>query len=231
MQTLNESYQNQPDSMIYDAGYPVEFDAVTLAITAGTAGKIAKGQVVDRVSTTTTVPAVEAVKATVTVRFAATGAVEEAVSIAANTQVKAADSEIKFKTKAAATIAVGESSVDVECECTTAGTAGNGFAIGAIDTLVTTNASIDTVSNTTVSAGGVDAEEESSTTVVSYTKHAANGSVFGIVADDEEYDATASEVPVPIITSGNIKTDKLVTDVDLVDADIVRFRELGINLK
>lgn len=231
MQNLNEFTQNTPDSLIYDAGVPVQFDTAPVTITPGSAGTIKKGQVIDRVETETTIPAVEAKKATVTVRFSLAEAAAEAVTINANTQVKAADSEIKFKTKASATIGVGETSVDVECECTTAGTSGNGFEIGSIDTLVVENPSIDAVSNTTVSEGGVDAKEAETTVTISYAKHAASGKVYAIVADDEEYDAAASSVPVAVITSGNVKTNKIVTDVDLVDGDFVEFRKLGINLK
>ncbi|MBO4394752.1 MAG: hypothetical protein J5819_00200 [Eubacterium sp.] len=120
MQNLNEHYVTSADGLIYDAGFPVEFDTVTIALTPGTAGVIAKGQVIDRV------------------------------------------------------------------------------------------------------------EDEGE---ISYAPHATSGDVFAIAADNESYDAAADEVTVPIIVSGNVKTSKIVTDVDLTDADVLRFRELGINLR
>ena len=130
MQNLNEHYVTSADGLIYDAGFPVEFDTVTIALTPGTAGVIAKGQVIDR----------------------------------------------------------------VEDE-------------GEIFTITT--------------------EPED----FSYAPHATSGDVFAIAADNESYDAAADEVTVPIIVSGNVKTSKIVTDVDLTDADVLRFRELGINLR
>ena len=37
MQNLNEFTQNTPDSLIYDAGVPVQFDTATVTITPGSA--------------------------------------------------------------------------------------------------------------------------------------------------------------------------------------------------
>jgi hypothetical protein len=47
MVQLNDSSSTTYDELIYDAGLPIERDTVTVSITAGTAGTIAKGQVID----------------------------------------------------------------------------------------------------------------------------------------------------------------------------------------
>ena len=66
-----------------------------------------------------------------------------------------------------------------------------------------------------------------------YALHAANGEVYGVVSEDTEYDTlnTTSSVVVPVYLSGALRRTKLVTGVELTEADVEKFREKGIFLK
>ena len=66
-----------------------------------------------------------------------------------------------------------------------------------------------------------------------YVLHAANGEVFGIVAEDTKYDTVnaTTAVVVPVYLSGAIKKAGLVKDVELTETDVEKFREKGIFLK
>lgn len=95
-----------------------------------------------------------------------------------------------------------------------------------------------TVSQTAAEAAGeivkgqvIDVDFDDETAEATYSVHAADGVVNCIVAETEGYDVGAEEVPVTVITSGNLKADKIVTDVDLTDADLDALRKVNIVLK
>jgi len=70
------------------------------------------------------------------------------------------DGEIFFATLSEAKIEAGDTFVEVEAECQTAGTIGNGFLPGQINKLVDPVPYITKVENTTISLGGSDVESD-----------------------------------------------------------------------
>lgn len=78
----------------------------------------------------------DASPATVMMRFHISEAQQTTILIPAGTRVSPGGGEPIFETIEDAQITIGETSVDVRCQCQTDGTVGNGFAAGQIDTLI-----------------------------------------------------------------------------------------------
>ena len=64
-----------------------------------------------------------------------------------------------------------------------------------------------------------------------YKVHAASGVVNCIVARDVGYTSEEKSVTAEVYLSGPFRQDTVVTDVELMAADVERFRSLGIYLK
>ena len=77
----------------------------------------------------------------------------------------------------------------------------------------------------------IDVAFDESTGEATYSAHAADGIPCAIVAEAEPFVSTDTSVVVTVFTAGNIKADKIVTDVDLTDADVDALRKVGIVLK
>ena len=71
-----------------------------------------------------------------------------------------ADSKVFFETTKEAVIPSGQTSVEVQAVCTTAGSIGNGYAIGQINKLVDPVPYITKVENTSMSMYGTDEEDD-----------------------------------------------------------------------
>ena len=71
-----------------------------------------------------------------------------------------ADSKVFFETTQEAVIPAGQTSVEVQAVCTTAGSIGNGYAIGQINKLVDPIPYITKVENTSMSMYGTDTEDD-----------------------------------------------------------------------
>ncbi len=85
------------------------------------------------------------------------------VVIPAGTRVASVDGRAVFATQAAAAVASGTNTVDLECVCLQVGTTGNGYAAGFIATLLDPQAYISTVTpptNINTTAGGAEAESD-----------------------------------------------------------------------
>lgn len=115
----------------------------------------AEGDFLDHIGAQT--PRLEAKYATTTMRFTLSIATQQ--TIRAGTRVTAGDG-IFFATKQDVTVTPGQSSVDVEVECTTAGKIGNGYVVGQINQLVDPIQWVQSVENITESSGGADAEDD-----------------------------------------------------------------------
>lgn len=77
----------------------------------------------------------------------------------------------------------------------------------------------------------IDVAFDNSTGAATYSVHAADGVPCAIVAEDEPYASSDTEVVVSVFTSGNLKASKIVTAVDLTDEDVENLRKVGIVLK
>jgi len=82
------------------------------------------------------------------------------VIIPAGTEITV-DGSLTFATKEIAFVKIGSLYVDVAAECTTAGTAGNGFVPGQIINIVKPYNYYEKVENITTSAGGTEKEDDS----------------------------------------------------------------------
>ncbi len=100
-----------------------------------------------------------AAPASVTMKFTLSGPQEEKTVIPAGTRVTA-DGDVFFSTLEELSILAGATEGTVMAECTTEGTAGNGYAVGAINRLVDQVPFVASVENTTPSAGGTDEETD-----------------------------------------------------------------------
>lgn len=94
--------------------------------------------------------------ATCTVRFSLSETQEMAVLIPAGTRVTDEGKTLYWETGEDATIPVGETSIDLAVKCQTAGTVGNGWSAGQINTVVDVYDYYSGCVNTTESAGGTD---------------------------------------------------------------------------
>lgn len=81
------------------------------------------------------------------------------VTIPLGTRVASTDGLVIFETTEDATVIVGVNTVDILCECQTAGVIGNNYGVGAISVLQDVYAYIVSVANIDITQGG--AEEES----------------------------------------------------------------------
>lgn len=91
-------------------------------------------------------------------RFTVSAVQDNAISIPMGTRVTAGDN-VYFYTVEDSEIPAGKEYVDIQVECTEAGTGANGYEVGKINVLVDSINYIGSVANTTKSEGG--AEEES----------------------------------------------------------------------
>ena len=91
-----------------------------------------------------------------TVRFTISEAQESAILVPAGTRVTDSGNELVWETREDAVIGIGETWADVPVYCQTAGTVGNGYAEGAINTIVDLFDYYHACRNITESAGGSD---------------------------------------------------------------------------
>lgn len=82
------------------------------------------------------------------------------ITIPANTQVRAADDKTLFSTLEAQTAQAGVGMLAITAQCTTAGITGNGFNPGEVAGLVGGAPYVVAVSNTNVTSGGADIEDD-----------------------------------------------------------------------
>lgn len=119
--------------------------------------RYARGQVLDAIGERLGVERIAATPATTTVKFTLSAAQDHAITIPALTRVTS-DGSLYFATDEACAIPSGETVGTVTASCQTAGAAGNGLLPGTLTTLVDLQPYVQTVTNTTVTAGGDDGE-------------------------------------------------------------------------
>ena len=93
-------------------------------------------------------------------RFELAEALNFAVLIPQGTRAGTQDRRLTFATDAAAAIPAGETSVEVTATATTAGTDGNGLVAGQISLLIDPIAYVARVTNTAMTLGGTDVEDD-----------------------------------------------------------------------
>ncbi len=117
------------------------------------------GDYLDAMGAYVNTPRLQASGSQVTMRFTLSSAVEDSVyQIPSGTLIT--DGSVNFATDELATIAVGDTYVDVSATAVDVGSFSNGIAIGAINQLIEPMQNIESVANTTVSSGGSDIETD-----------------------------------------------------------------------
>ena len=121
----------------------------------------ARGDVLDALGERVGVTRFAATPAETTLRFSIAAEFGQNIIIPQGTRATG-DSTRFFETTANAVIEAGETYVDVPAQSTGAGVDYNDIAAGVINTIVDPVPYVDTVSNTTVTDGGTDAEDDDS---------------------------------------------------------------------
>lgn len=119
----------------------------------------ATGEVLDANGEAYGVERIEGTQATTTIQFSVETPVTVDIDIPKGTIVTN-DYVHYFETMEAVTLSKGETSVSVNAVASEVGTEYNDIAVGEISSLVSSIAYIDSVSNTTVTSGGVDEEDD-----------------------------------------------------------------------
>lgn len=119
--------------------------------------RYARGQVLDAIGERLGVERIAATPASTTLKFTLSAAQDHAITIPAMTRVTS-DGTLYFQTDEPCAIAIGETVGTVTASCQTAGAEGNGLPAGTLTTLVDLQPYVQTVTNTTVTAGGDDGE-------------------------------------------------------------------------
>jgi phage-related baseplate assembly protein len=96
-----------------------------------------------------------------TLQFNLSGILASAIVVPALTQVSTADGKFVFQTQTSLTIPAGQTSGTVTAICTVMGFAANGYVVGQVNQLVNFSSPfVVSASNTTITAGGADTEED-----------------------------------------------------------------------
>ena len=103
----------------------------------------------------------QAAAARTTIRFTLSAVRDYAIGIPAGTRLTNGDG-VYFQTSEYTEAPAGSSYVDVEAECTAQGIEGNNFLPGQINILVDPLPYVESVANTTTTAGGTDLEDDRS---------------------------------------------------------------------
>ncbi|MEZ7693133.1 baseplate J/gp47 family protein [Neisseria sp. 27098_8_139] len=122
--------------------------------------RFATGLMLDLCGDDVSTPRLQAQPALTTLRFTAVLSGLEQIAVPKGTRVNAG--QTSFVTAEAALLTAVQSSAEVAAECTVTGTVGNGWSVGQINSLAERlHPTIDVaVANTTVSAGGVEIEDD-----------------------------------------------------------------------
>ncbi len=155
-----------PSDPMRIALYAVALDLYLLEMHVDRAGKqdlikYSYGEFLDNLAANRSVSRQQASAATVTIRFTASTKMESAIQIRQGIRVTNGGG-LYFQTMEYAEIPPGEDYVDVEAICTTVGVEGNDFLPGQINILVDPLPYVESVSNTTTSAGGAAVESDES---------------------------------------------------------------------
>lgn len=120
----------------------------------------AKGEFLDHLGYLLGVTRLTASASTTTEKFTLSAAQPGAVVIPPGTRVTKQGTSIYFATRSAAVIPAGTPEINVLVDCTEAGTVGDGFLPGELDTLVDPLPWIASVSNLTATVGGANIEDD-----------------------------------------------------------------------
>ncbi len=166
-----------------------------------------------------------ATAAKTTVRFTLSAAQADAIYIPEGTRVTASGSGTYFTTSEYLEIPAGSLYGDVSCTCTVTGETGNGFAPGAIDTLVDLIGYVTSVSNITTSAGGADTEGDEDLAeriFLAPSKYSVAGPDDAYVYWAKSYNADIGDVVVTSLTPGEVDVYVAMEDGSLPEEELLK---------
>lgn len=182
--------------------------------------RYAQGAALDNLASFKKIVREPAKKAKATVRFAMTSIRTSATAIPAGTRVSTEDN-IYFEVASYSEIPVGSLYADVKVQAIDAGESGNGIAAGLINKIVDPLPYIESVTSTTVSAGGADIESDADLTYRVYMAPAGYSvagpkdayeyfakSFRADVADVEVYSPAPCKVTVRFLLDGGVIPDQ-----------------------
>jgi len=191
--------------------------------------RYASGDKLDHIGALTETSRLQATAAIETERFTLSAPQVSAMPIPLGTRITPGNN-IFFETVELAEIPAGELSIDVKIRCTTAGTIGNGYLPGQINTLVDPLPFASTVTNLNGSSGGTDVETDENYRERIYTspsrfsvagpsgayEYWAKTAVNGI-SDVYVYSPAACEVDVVVLMdNGELPTQSVLDAVNAV---------------
>lgn len=201
--------QANPYRLIMQACAYQMYQGMQYADNAGKMGtlKYSRDAYLDNLAPLRGVSRLEATQAVTTLRFTIDAPIVSAVAIAAGTRVTNGN-EVYFETNEYAEIAPGETSVTVSATCTQAGIIGNGFAEGEFTILVNTLPYVTSVTNTEMTSGGADTEDDDSLKERIYnapSAYSTAGSAGAYEYHTKSADPSISDVSVQSTTPGTVE--------------------------
>lgn len=182
--------------------------------------RYAQGAALDNLASFKKIVREPAKKAEATVRFTMTSTRTSATGIPAGTRVSTEDN-IYFEVKSYSEIPAGSLYADVKVQAIDAGEAGNGIAAGLISKIVDPLPYIESVTSTTISAGGADIESDADLTYRVYMAPAGYSvagpkdayeyfakSFRSDVSDVEVYSPEPCKVTVRFLLDGGVIPDQ-----------------------
>lgn len=103
-----------------------------------------------------------ATPASTTLKFTLSAVLDIDITVPEGTEVTTEEGEVTFSTLEELTIPAGETEGTVLAECEEAGSSGNGYTAGLLNTMIDPVAYMESVTNTTATTGGEDDEDDSS---------------------------------------------------------------------
>lgn len=200
--------------------------------------KYARGTFLDHIAVRWNMERIPEGRAVSTVRFSLSSVQPHAVPIPQHTRVTAAG-EVYFQTVMYAEVPQGAQWVDVPVECTITGTAGNGYLVGQLNTLVDPIPFISAVTNLTTTAGGSSVETDDSFRerirlaplsfsvagsrgAYQYWAKTANANIIDVYVDAP--DPTGGVVEIrPLMVNGELPDPEVLDQVrDTLSPEVVR---------
>lgn len=173
----------------------------------------------------------DATYATTIIRFTASAAMDEEITIPAGTKITNGE-DLYFITDESAEIPAGSLYVNVAATCSIAGEAGNGYAAGEINALMDSIRFIASVENITITAGGAEQEDDESLAERVYLApagYSVAGPADAYAYHALNYNVNISDVrvtspsPVEVDIRFIMQDGELPTDGDI--ADLQRYLE------
>lgn len=178
--------------------------------------RYARGEVLDAYGDDRDVQRLPASKASVTLRFSIAVALGFDVIIPAGTRVTP-DGVLNFTVNEQAVITAGATSVDVTATAEYAGNRYNGFLPGQIANIVDPILHVSTVTNTNISSGGTDIEDDDSYRErirLSLEMIPTTGCADGYIGWAKTVSSNIADVAVSADTQGNVYLHVLTKDAE-----------------